>query len=142
MVEFLSQDYAEGISVQARLDSIATLNLSRCHQIISSQVSSGVVFSVIIHGLEKSSQPVEKAIVLLDDIVSSSKTALKETAGTCSTIWVLVETIEGGSMKCKEHAASILLLICKRCIENYRGLILRGGAMPGLLQLSGWDANG
>ncbi|KAM1323545.1 hypothetical protein PS2_044430 [Malus domestica] len=37
MVEFLSQDYAEGISVQARLDSIATLdNLSLCHQIIPS----------------------------------------------------------------------------------------------------------
>ncbi|TQD98049.1 hypothetical protein C1H46_016314 [Malus baccata] len=48
MVEFLSQDYAEGISVQARLDSIATLhNLSRCHQIIPSLVSSGVVFSML-----------------------------------------------------------------------------------------------
>ncbi|RXH89361.1 hypothetical protein DVH24_031718 [Malus domestica] len=55
MVEFLSQDYAEGISVQARLDSIATLhNLSRCHQIIPSLVSSGVTVPIMVR--ETSSQ--------------------------------------------------------------------------------------
>ncbi|TQD98039.1 hypothetical protein C1H46_016304 [Malus baccata] len=56
--------------------------------------------------------------------------------GTCGSIWALVETIEERLMKHKEQAASILLLICQRCRERYRGLILREGAMPGLLQLS------
>ncbi|KAM1357765.1 hypothetical protein EV1_044486 [Malus domestica] len=105
IVEFLDQDYAAGI---------------------------GLVFSLfqIIHGLEKSSQLVEKAIALLDDIVSSSKTVLKETAGMCDTIWGLVETIEEESMKCKEHAASIFLLLCQSCREKYRGLILREEQCP------------
>ncbi|KAB2610179.1 U-box domain-containing protein 6-like [Pyrus ussuriensis x Pyrus communis] len=139
IVELLNQDYAEGISLQARLDGIATLhNLSTCHQIIPSLVSSGIVFSLqqIFHGLEKSNQLVEKAIALLDDIVSSSETALEETAATCGAIQALVETIEEGSTKSKEHAARILLLICQSCREKYRGLILREGAMPGLLQMS------
>ncbi|KAM1009558.1 hypothetical protein ACFX2I_045068 [Malus domestica] len=61
IVEFLDQDYAGGIGVQAKLNSIATLhNLSTCHQTTS----------------------------------------------------------------------------LRACREKYRGLILREGAMPGLLQLS------
>ncbi|KAB2613988.1 hypothetical protein D8674_036304 [Pyrus ussuriensis x Pyrus communis] len=131
IAEFLDQDYAGGIGVQARLDSHTTQPLDQPSD-YSVSVSLGVVFSLlqIIHGLEKSSQLVEKAIALLDDIVSSSKTALKETAGTCHTIWGLVETIEEESMKCKEHAASIFLPICQSRREKYRGLILREEQCP------------
>ncbi|PRQ54039.1 hypothetical protein RchiOBHm_Chr2g0173151 [Rosa chinensis] len=126
------------ISMQARLDAVATLhNLSTCHHIMPSLVSSGVVSSLlqIIRSCEKPSQLVEKAIALLDDIVSSSKIPLKETAGTCGAIGALVETLEEGSMESKEHAVRILLFICQSCRENYGGLILREGVMPGLLQL-------
>lgn len=152
ILEILNRDYANAnsngmhmnkntiaISTQARLDSVATLhNLSTCHQIMPSLVSAGVVFSLlqIICSCQKPSQLVEKAIALLDDIVSSSKSALKETAATYGAIGALVETIEDGSTESKEHAVRILLFICQSCRENYRGLILREGVMPGLLQLT------
>lgn len=122
IVDILSGDYANGtgmntnkdtitISMQARLDAIATLhNLSTCHHIMPSLASSGVVFSLlqIIRFCEKPSQLVEKAIALLDDVVSSSQIPLKETASSCGAIGALVETLEEGSMESKEHAVRIL----------------------------------
>lgn len=145
MVDFLNggfgneNDMDSGISMQAKLDAISTLhNLSTCHQIIPSFVSSGLVFSLlqIIHSSEKSSELVNKAIALLEDVVSLSEAALQQTAGTSVAIRALVETIEEGLPQCREHAVRILLFICQSCREKYRGLILREGVMPGLLQLS------
>lgn len=139
MVEILNMNNVI-ISKQARLDAIATLhNLSTCHQIVPSLVSCGVIFSllqIIQYSLEKPGELVDKAIALLDDIIFSSKNALKEAAATHGAIRALVEIIEEGSMERKEHAVRILLLICQSCREIYRGLILKEGAMPGLLQLS------
>ncbi|XP_059452456.1 U-box domain-containing protein 7-like [Corylus avellana] len=143
LVEFLNASdnnvSSSSISLQAKLDAIATLhNLSTCHQIIPSIVSSGLLFSLLqlIHSSEKSSELVEKIMGLLENVVSLSENALCETAGTGGAIRALVETIEEGSPQCKEHAAGILLLICQSCRERYRGIILREGVMPGLLQLS------
>ncbi|KAF2292262.1 hypothetical protein GH714_018290 [Hevea brasiliensis] len=132
-------DTTNTISIQAKLDAIATLhNLSTCHQTIPSIVASRVVFTLlqIIHSYEKSSQFVEKAMALLENIVTLSENALLQTASTSGAIRALVETIEEGSPQCKEHAVVILLLICQSCREKYRVLILREGVMPGLLQLS------
>ncbi|KAI4348204.1 hypothetical protein L6164_008957 [Bauhinia variegata] len=100
--------------------------------------SSGIVFSLLdlIHSSRKSSELVEKAVGLLESVVSSSENALCEAAGIVGAIRILVETIEDGSLLGKEHAVGILLLICQSCREKYRGLILREGVMPGLLQLS------
>ncbi|EEF40963.1 U-box domain-containing protein 6 [Ricinus communis] len=145
IIGVLNQDYADDdaatscISMQAKLDAIATLhNLSTCQQIIPSIVSSGTVFILlqIIHSYEKSSQLVEKAMALLENIITLSETALLQTATTGGAIRALVENIEEGSPQCKEHAVVILLLICQSCRDKYRGLILREGVMPGLLQLS------
>ncbi|KAL6139557.1 hypothetical protein ACLB2K_057861 [Fragaria x ananassa] len=121
IVDILSGEYANGtgmntnkdtitISMQARLDAIATLhNLSTCHHIMPSLASSGAVFSLlqIIRFCEKPSQLVEKAIALLDDVVSSSQIPLKETASSCGAIGALVETLEEGSMESKEHALTV-----------------------------------
>ncbi|XP_061357509.1 U-box domain-containing protein 3-like [Gastrolobium bilobum] len=126
-------------STQSQLDAIATLhNLSTCQEIIPLIVSSGVILSLLelIHISVKSSPLVEKAIGLLENIVFSSESALCEAASAGGAIGILVETIEDGSLLGKEHAVGILLLICKSCREKYRGLILREGVMPGLLQLS------
>lgn len=49
---------------------------------------------------------------------------------------MLVEAVEEGTRLCKEHAAGVLVLICKSSTERYRAMILSEGAMPGLLQLS------
>ncbi|CAK7328132.1 unnamed protein product [Dovyalis caffra] len=141
LVEILGREYDDtnNISMQAKLDAVATLhNLSTCHQIVPSIVSSGVVFTLLhlIHRYGKSSELVDKAMALLEDIVTSSENALAQTAGSGGAIRAFVETIEEGSPQCKEHAVGILLLICQSCRDKYRGLILREGVMPGLLQLS------
>ncbi|KAJ6751576.1 hypothetical protein OIU85_002048 [Salix viminalis] len=141
LVKILGGEYDDtnSISMQARLDAVATLhNLSSCRQIIPSMVSSGIVFTLLhlLHSYEKSSELVDRAMVLLEDIIASSENALVQTSGAGGAIRAFVETIEEGSPPCKEHAVEILLLICQSCRDKYRGLILREGAMPGLLQLS------
>ncbi|KAK7339592.1 hypothetical protein VNO77_20270 [Canavalia gladiata] len=127
-------------SYQSQLDTVATLhNLSTCQEIITPFiVSSGVIPSLLelIHTSEKSSTLVEKAIGLLEHIVSSSESALCEAASIGGAVRTLVETIEDGSFQSKEHAVGTLLLICQSCREKYRGMILKEGVMPGLLQLS------
>ncbi|GFY87230.1 hypothetical protein Acr_05g0008690 [Actinidia rufa] len=138
LVETLNTN-SNSITIQTKLDIISTLhNLSTSHQIIPSIVLSGVVVSLfkLIYVYEKSSELVEKAVTLLERIVSSSEIALKETASTEGVIRALVEALEEGSPMCKEHAVGILFLICQSCRERNRGLILREGVMPGLLQLS------
>ncbi|KAL5793251.1 hypothetical protein ACOSP7_001845 [Xanthoceras sorbifolium] len=151
LVEILNGDYVSDnnndnkdnsnsiISVQAKLDAIATLhNLSTCHQVIPSIVSSGLTYILLhlVHNSEKSSELPEKAISLLENIVSLSENALQEVAATGGAIRALVEVIEEGSSQCKEHAVAILLLICRNRRDKHRVLILREGVMPGLLQLS------
>ncbi|XP_059638533.1 U-box domain-containing protein 3 [Cornus florida] len=142
LVEFLNRSYIDednNISMQAKLDIIATLHhLSTCRQIIPSIVLSRAVFSLLplIYGFEKSSELVEKAMGLLENIVSSSEIALRETASTSGAIQASVEAVEEGSPLCKEYAVGILLLICQSSKDRYRGLILSEGAIPGLLQLS------
>ncbi|KAL2335742.1 hypothetical protein Fmac_016955 [Flemingia macrophylla] len=126
-------------STQSQLDAIATLyNLTTCQETIPLIVSSGVMISLLelIQNSVKSSPLAEKAIGLLENIVSSSESALCEAAGTGGAIKILVETIEDGSLLSKEHAVCILLLLCQSCRKKYRGLILTEGVMPGLLQLS------
>ncbi|XVF14038.1 hypothetical protein REPUB_Repub09cG0022100 [Reevesia pubescens] len=130
---------ANNFSMQARIDTITTLqNLSTCHQIIPSIASSGVIYSLLqlITCSEKSSELTEKAMALLENIVSSSENSIQETASTGGAIRILVEAVEEGSPQCKEHAVGILLHICQSCRDKYRGLILMEGVMPGLLQLS------
>ncbi|XP_020225074.1 U-box domain-containing protein 6 [Cajanus cajan] len=137
LAEFVNSN--DSTSTQSQLDAIATLhNLTTCQEIIPHIVSSGVMLSLLelIHSSVKSSPLAEKAIGLLENIVSSSESALCEAAGTGGAIRILVETIEDGSLLSKEHAVCILLLICQSCREKYRGLILTEGVMPGLLQLS------
>jgi hypothetical protein len=141
LVKILGGEYddTDSISMQAKLDAVATLhNLSSCHQIIPSIVSSGIVFTLLqlIHSYEKSSELVDKAMALLEDIIASSENALAQTSGAGDAIRAFVETIEEGTPQCKEHAVGILLLICQSCRDKYRGLILREGVIPGLLQLS------
>lgn len=136
LVEFIN---SSNTHTQSQLDAIATLhNLTTCQEIIPLIESSGVILSLLelIHGSVKSSSSVEKAIGLLEKIVSSSESALCETASTGGAIRILVETIEDGSSLGKEHAVGILLLICQSSREKYRVLILTDGVMPGLLQLS------
>ncbi|KAK6928388.1 Armadillo [Dillenia turbinata] len=127
------------IAMQAKLDSIATLhNLSICEQIIPLLVSSGIILSLlqVAYDFNKSSKLVEKALGLLENIASSSDLGLQEISETGGAIRTLVEALEEGSLQCREYAVAILFLVCQSCREKYKGLILREGVMPGLLQVS------
>ncbi|CDP02056.1 unnamed protein product [Coffea canephora] len=130
----------QNLSVQAKLDIISTFhNLSTYPPIIPSIVSSGMVKAMLqlMYGFGKQSEIIEKAMALLEKMVSSSEIALEEVAETAPlVIHFLVEAVEEGTPLCKEHAAAALLVICQSCRDRYRGMILREGAMPGLLQLS------
>ncbi|KAJ8774986.1 hypothetical protein K2173_019990 [Erythroxylum novogranatense] len=144
LLEILSDNYPDmnnrsSTSLQAKLDTLATLhNLATCHQIVPCLVSSGMVYKLfqLIQRYEKSSELVEKATSLLENITYMSKNALLQAVGTGDTIRILVEMIEDGSPQGKEHALGILLQTCQTCRDKYRELILREGVMPGLLQLS------
>ncbi|KAK7395791.1 hypothetical protein VNO78_16361 [Psophocarpus tetragonolobus] len=139
-IQLLAQFLNTTSSTQSQLDTLATLhNLSTRQEIITPFiVSSGVVLSLLelIHRSEKSSTLVEKAIGLLEHIVTSSKSGLCEAASIGGAVRTLVETIEDGSFQSKEHAVGTLLLFCQSWREKYREMILREGVMPGLLQLS------
>ncbi|KAF8399774.1 hypothetical protein HHK36_015644 [Tetracentron sinense] len=140
LVEILNRDkqrYSGGL--QAKLDAIDTLhNLSTCHQVLPAIVSAGVVFYLLqlICRSDKSSKVAEKATALLEKIASLSETGRVEIAEADGGILALVETVEEGSQQSREHSVGVLLHICESCEDEYRGLILREGVMPGLLQLS------
>ncbi|XP_018626998.1 U-box domain-containing protein 4 isoform X1 [Nicotiana tomentosiformis] len=143
LLELLNSQAYNSMSLQANLDILSILhNLSTCHQLIPSIVSSGGVATLLgLISLASETKTegeviVEKAMVLLENIVSLSRIGLEEAAGTDGAIQCLVEAMEEGSSQCKEDAVAILLLICESCRERYRGMILREGAMAELLQLS------
>ncbi|KAK3033083.1 hypothetical protein RJ639_035709 [Escallonia herrerae] len=131
-----SQDYE---AIEAALLALLSLAFGSESQIIQFIVFSGAVVTLLrlICGSDKSSKLTEKAVALLEKIVSSSQDALRKTASMDGAIQGLVEIVEDSSRQSQEHAVGILLFICQSCRDRYRGLILTEGAMPGLLQLSG-----
>ncbi|KAF3683980.1 hypothetical protein CQW23_03874 [Capsicum baccatum] len=137
LLELLNSQSCNSMSLQANLDILSTLhNLSTCNQLIPSIVSYGGVATLLVLINLTSELLIEKAVALLENLVSSSRIALEKAAGTGGAIQCLVEAMEEGSRQCKEHAVAILLLICESCRDRYRGMILREGAMAALLQLS------
>ncbi|KAH6830505.1 hypothetical protein C2S53_009522, partial [Perilla frutescens var. hirtella] len=142
LFQLLDSQFAIGqcISHQAKLDIISTLhNLSTSPQtLIRSIVISDCLIPLIqlICAFDKSSELVEKAIGLLESLVSASDIVLNQVSEMGGVIGMLVEAVEEGTGPCKEHAAGVLVLICKRSKERYRVMILSEGAMPGILQLS------
>ncbi|ESQ41416.1 hypothetical protein EUTSA_v10014090mg [Eutrema salsugineum] len=126
----------ETLTTQAKLDGIATLhNLSTLHQIVPLVIACGAPYALlqVMNFCDKSSELAEKAASLLENIISESPESICSISGA---IGVLVEAIEEGSAQCKEHAVGILLGVCNLDRETNRGMILREGVMPGLLQVS------
>lgn len=135
-IEILNETLLDNNSTQVKLDIIVTLHNLSSHipTFLLSCTASSLIH--LINENEKSSKLVEKSMGLLENIVSNSVIALRDTALTKIGIQTLVETVEEGSNQCKEYAVEILLMICKSSREIYREMILREGAIPGLLQLS------
>ena len=112
----------QNLSVQAKLDIISTFHkLSTYPPIIPSIVSSGMVKAMLqlMYEFGKQSKIIEKAMALLEKMVSSSEIALEEVAETAPlVIHFLVEAVEEGTPLCKEHAAATLLVMCQSCRDR------------------------
>ncbi|EEF30182.1 Vacuolar protein, putative [Ricinus communis] len=125
-------------SVQGKVDAVTALhNLSTCnknsHPIVDAKAVSPLI--KLLKECKKYSKFAEKATALLEIISNSEegRIAITESDGGILT---LVETVEDGSLVSTEYAVGILLTLCQSNRDKYRELILKEGAIPGLLQLT------
>ncbi|KAL4374579.1 hypothetical protein AHAS_Ahas05G0195900 [Arachis hypogaea] len=87
-------EFVNSGDIQLQLDVVATIhNLSTCEEIVPLIVASGIILSLLelVHNSVKSSPLGEKAIGLLENIVSSSESALCEAASVGGAIRILRE---------------------------------------------------
>ncbi|MBA0758113.1 hypothetical protein Gotri_021137 [Gossypium trilobum] len=125
-------------SVQGRVDAVTALhNLSTCKE-NSTPILDAKAVSPLINLLKeckKYSKFAEKATALLE-ILSMSEEGRVAICDSDGGILTLVETVEDGSLISTQHAVGALLSLCQSCREKYRELILKEGAIPGLLRLT------
>ncbi|KAA8524897.1 hypothetical protein F0562_011320 [Nyssa sinensis] len=125
-------------SVQGRVDAVTALhNLSTCMENPTEVIDARAVPPLInlLKECKKYSKFAEKTTALLEILSKSEegRTAISSSEGGILTI---VETIEDGSLVSTEHAVGALLSLCQSCRNKYRELILKEGAIPGLLRLT------
>ncbi|XP_042388782.1 U-box domain-containing protein 3-like [Zingiber officinale] len=125
-------------SQQAKVDSIAALhNLS----LINDNLKTILALNPIPHMInflktcKKSSKSAEKCCALLESLISfnEGRQALTAEEGGVLTV---VEILEEGSSPSREHSVGALLTMCESDRSRYKGLILKEGAIPGLLELT------
>ncbi|KAG0491477.1 hypothetical protein HPP92_004875 [Vanilla planifolia] len=123
---------------QAKIDAIVTLyNLStesyNIEIILKSQAISPLV--AILNSYKKSSKIADKCCALLEALLvfDDGRTALTAEEGG---VLMLVEVLEEGSLRGREHAVGALLTMCESDRNRYREVILREGVIPGLLELT------
>lgn len=126
-------------SVQGKVDAVTALhNLSTCKEnsfpIIDAKAVSPLI-NLLKECKKKYSKFAEKATALLE-ILSNSEEGRVAISDTDGGILALVETVEDGSLVSTEHAVGALLSLCQSCRDKYRELILKEGAIPGLLRLT------
>ncbi|XP_050207053.1 U-box domain-containing protein 15 [Mercurialis annua] len=134
---FLVQILNSG-SVQGKVDAVTALhNLSSCtknsHPIVDSKAVPPLI--ELLKDCKKYSKFAEKATALLE-IISDSEEGKIAIADSKGGILTLVVTVEDGSLASAEHAVGVLLSLCQSDRDKYRELILKEGAIPGLLQLT------
>ncbi|RWW60497.1 hypothetical protein BHE74_00032501 [Ensete ventricosum] len=67
------------------------------------------------------------------DLYTSRRTALTAEEGG---VLAVVEILEDGSLRSREHAVGAVLTLCESDRSRYREVILKEGAIPGLLELT------
>lgn len=125
-------------SVQGKVDAVTALhNLSTCKETSIPVIDARAVPPLInlLKECKKYSKFAEKTTALLE-ILSNSEEGLVAISNSDGGILTLVETVEDGSLVSTEHAVGALLSLCQSCRDKYRELILREGAIPGLLRLT------
>lgn len=125
-------------SVQGKVDAVTTLhNISSSTENPIELLDASAVSPLInlLKDCKKYSNFAEKATSLLE-ILSNSEEGRIAISLTEGGILTLVETVEDGSLVSTEHAVGALLSLCQSCRDKYRELILKEGAIPGLLRLT------
>ncbi|KAK9091822.1 hypothetical protein Syun_026733 [Stephania yunnanensis] len=125
-------------TVQGKVDAVTALyNLSTCTGNLTPIVAAGAVPPLLslLKECKKYSKFAEKTTALLEILSNfvEGQVAISDSEGGILTI---VETVEDGSLVSTEHAVGILLSLCQSCRSKYRELILKEGAIPGLLRLT------
>ncbi|KAL6975510.1 hypothetical protein U1Q18_024306 [Sarracenia purpurea var. burkii] len=125
-------------SVQGRVDAVTALhNLSTGSENPTLVLDSKAVSPLInlLKECKKYSKFAEKTSALLE-ILSNTEEGRSAISSSEGGILTLVETVEDGSLVSTEHAVGALLTLCQSCRNKYRELILKEGAIPGLLRLT------
>lgn len=125
-------------SIQGKVDAVTALyNLSTCKDSgnLTLSVESVKPLLTLLKDCKKYSKFAEKATALLQ-ILSGSEEARCSISEMDGGILVLVETVEEGSPLSAEYAVGVLLSLCRSCRHKYRELILKEGAIPGLMLLT------
>lgn len=125
-------------SVQGKVDAVTALhNLSTGIENSIELLDASAVFPLLnlLKECKKYSKFAEKATALLE-ILSNSEEGRTAISIADGGILTLVETVEDGSLVSTEHAVGTLLSLCRSCRDKYRELILKEGAIPGLLRLT------
>ncbi|XP_052178895.1 U-box domain-containing protein 7 [Diospyros lotus] len=136
-VPLLVQILSSG-STQGRVDAVTALhNLSVGSDSPTVNLDAKAVSPLInlLKECKKYSKFAEKTTALLE-ILSKTEEGRLAISSTGGGILTLVETVEDGSLVSTEHAVGALLTLCQSCRSKYRELILKEGAIPGLLRLT------
>ncbi|KAI3755680.1 hypothetical protein L1987_55486 [Smallanthus sonchifolius] len=129
-------------SVQGRVDAVTALhNLTTAttkeEPAISISLDAAAASPLInlLKECKKHSKFADKTTGLIN-IISKSHDGILAITKAEDGILTLVETIEDGSLVSTEHAVGVLLDLCMSSRSKYRELILKEGAIPGLLRLT------
>ncbi|KAF5746184.1 ARM repeat superfamily protein [Tripterygium wilfordii] len=125
-------------SVQGKVDAVTAL-----HNLSTGVEDSNLILDAravpplmeLLKECKKYSKFAEKATALLE-ILSHSEEGRIAITNSDGGMLTLVETVEDGSLISMEHAVGALLTLCRSCRDKYRQLILKEGAIPGLLRLT------
>ncbi|KAK1299017.1 hypothetical protein QJS10_CPB14g00224 [Acorus calamus] len=125
-------------SLQSKIDSVMALyNLSihpdNLQIILSVQPVSPIIN--LLRSCKKSSKTAERCSALLESLMhfDEARNALTAVEGGVLRV---VEVLEDGSLQGREHAVGALLAMCESDRRRYREVILKEGAIPGLLELT------
>lgn len=125
-------------TVQGKVDAVTALYyLSTCEEEPKLVIDDKAVPPLLelLKESKKYSKFAEKTTFLLE-IFSTSEEGRTAITNVEGGILSLVETIEDGSSVSMSHAVGALLSLCKSSRDKYRDLILKEGAIPGLLRLT------
>ncbi|WOL12499.1 U-box domain-containing protein 4-like [Canna indica] len=125
-------------SQQATVDAVMALyNLSTIPNNLDIIISLQPIPALInlLKSCKKYSKTVEKCCALLDLLMvfEEGRIALTLEEGGVLTV---IEVLEEGSPRSREHAVGILLTMCESDCCRYREVILKEGVIPGLLELT------